>query len=85
MSVIEVTHRKSKQDRIGELQVAAGGGWLAFARNLPEEFFAQAAQYPTGEHDDGLDALAAAVKLAGERGRQGRILPFGARHARGMP
>jgi hypothetical protein len=85
MGVVEVIHQKPKHDRIEQLQVATGGGWLAFARNLPEEFFAQAGQYPAGEHDDGLDAPAAAVQLARERGNPGRILSIGGRQSARWP
>ena len=85
MGVIEVVHHRSKQDRIDELQVAAAGGWLAFARNLPDEFFAQAGQYPTGAHDDGLDALAAAVKLADGSGKPAAIVTIGGKRGAAMP
>jgi predicted phage terminase large subunit-like protein len=55
---------KPKAERIGTLEPLIAGGWLRFAEGLPEELFAEARAFPTGRHDDALDALAGAVALA---------------------
>ncbi|MCX7719112.1 MAG: phage terminase large subunit [Candidatus Sumerlaeaceae bacterium] len=55
-----------KRARIARLEHPAGAGWLLFSRELPEEFRQQADEYPGGLHDDGLDALAEAVRLASD-------------------
>ena len=66
-----VRHREAKAARIDRLQGLVASGLLRFNMALPQEFFAQMEDYPHGRHDDGLDALAAAVTLAGEGGRAG--------------
>ena len=67
-------HSKNKKDRIAMLEGTISGSRLLFSRRLPEEFLAQADEFPNGPHDDGLDALAAAVKLADRTG--GGVAPF---------
>jgi predicted phage terminase large subunit-like protein len=62
--LIEVPHKISKINRIGLLEPHAKRGWLTFNRTLPDEFWIEAEQFPHSEHDDALDALAAAVELA---------------------
>lgn len=59
-----VVHREAKAARIDRLQGLVASGILAFASPLPDEFLAQMDDWPHGRHDDGLDALAAAVVLA---------------------
>jgi predicted phage terminase large subunit-like protein len=63
-----VTQTAPKRARIARLEHPAAAGWLLFSRELPEEFRQQADEYPGGLHDDGLDALAEAVRLAGDGG-----------------
>ncbi|PKO18912.1 hypothetical protein CVU37_05955 [candidate division BRC1 bacterium HGW-BRC1-1] len=64
----QVRHREAKTARIDRLQGLVASGLLRFNAALSQEFFAQMEDYPHGRHDDGLDALAAAVTLAGEGG-----------------
>jgi len=64
LAIEEVTHRENKLRRIASLESLASNGWLLFSRTLREEFLQQCEQFPHGAHDDGLDALEAAVALA---------------------
>lgn len=61
--VTEVVSRRKKEARIMSLEPLASNGWLLFNRSLPEEFYRQLEDVPRGKHDDGPDALAAAVEL----------------------
>ena len=59
----EVHHSQNKEMRIATLEPLVTNGWLRFAHDLPELFWAQLESFPRGEHDDALDALEAAVSL----------------------
>jgi len=59
-----IAPRGSKRERVAALEPLIHNGWLRFERSLPEEFLAQLEQFPSGRHDDGPDALTAAVELA---------------------
>ena len=58
-----VNHRTSKDGRIRSMEALIENGFLRFARGLSETFIQQLEGYP-GPHDDGPDALAAAVAMA---------------------
>ena len=62
--VVPVKHNTAKVARIGELEPLAAYGGIAVYKHLPEEFWIEAEGFPHVAHDDVLDALAAAVKLA---------------------
>jgi predicted phage terminase large subunit-like protein len=64
LAIQEVTHRENKLRRIAALETLITNGWLLFSRGLSELFIQQCEQFPRGAHDDGLDALEAAVSLA---------------------
>lgn len=71
---------ESKHHRLMRLEGFVANGWIAFCRDLPEEFFRQLEAYPGGRHDDGPDAVEGAVMLARgrHRKREHRPLIFGA-------
>jgi predicted phage terminase large subunit-like protein len=62
--LVERRHRAPKTDRISALEPLIEPGRLAFNEALGREFLAQLEAFPGGRHDDGPDALAAAVELA---------------------
>ncbi len=62
--VSDFVQRGAKQARIAALEPFIRAGWLLFNADLPDEFLRQLREFPQGEHDDGPDALAAAVDLA---------------------
>jgi predicted phage terminase large subunit-like protein len=64
LPIEQVTHRENKLRRVASLETLITNGWLLFSRNLSEEFIQQCEQFPRAAHDDGLDALEAAVSLA---------------------
>jgi hypothetical protein len=64
LAVKPVRHSRNKDQRILALQPMVETGRLLFNKALSPTFLAQMEQYPGGAHDDGLDALAAAVELA---------------------
>jgi len=64
LPIEQVTHRENKLRRIASLEILIANGWLLFSRNLSEEFIQQCEQFPRAAHDDGLDAVEAAVALA---------------------
>ncbi|HYD02642.1 MAG TPA: phage terminase large subunit [Phycisphaerales bacterium] len=47
----------NKEQRIAGIQPDAANGWLLFSDRLPAELVQQAESFPTGDHDDGLDAV----------------------------
>ena len=49
--------------RIASLTLHIRNVLLVFSRPLPEECFHHVAEFPTGAHDDGMDALEGAVSL----------------------
>lgn len=63
VAVDSVHHRTSKDGRIRSMEALIENGFLRFARGLSETFIQQLEGYP-GPHDDGPDALAAAVAMA---------------------
>ena len=62
--VREVSHREKKEARLLTLEPLVANGWVLFNRALPEEFFRQMEDVPNSRHDDGPDALEAAVSLS---------------------
>jgi predicted phage terminase large subunit-like protein len=65
---IPITHSQPKDLRIERASLLIPTGRLLFHAHLPPEFTQNAADYPlAGCHDDGLDALAAAIELARSR------------------
>jgi hypothetical protein len=63
LPIREVHHSRNKETRIATLEPLVTNGWLRFAHDLPELFWAQLESFPRGEHDDALDALEAAISL----------------------
>lgn len=51
------TSTQNKADRITRLEPDAANGWVQFADDLSGDFLDQAREFPTGAHDDGLDAV----------------------------
>ena len=80
LPIEQVTHRENKLRRIASLETLIANGWLLFSRDLSEAFIQQCEQFPRGAHDDGLDALEAAVALA-RRSATGRATPTGRKRA----
>ena len=62
--VAEHRHRAAKRERILALEPLVHTGRLLFHEALGREVLAQLEDFPGGRHDDGPDAVAAAVKLA---------------------
>ena len=65
MPLIERRHRTDKESRILSLEPKARAGWLLFNTELSETFMNQLREFPEARHDDGPDATAAALELAG--------------------
>jgi len=65
--IVEVEHRQNKEARMLGLEPLIANGWVIFNRALPEEFFRQLEDVPSGIHDDGPDALEAALTLCKSR------------------
>jgi len=64
--LVEVTHTKAKPVRIASLEPSITRKWLWFADTLPNELLRQFREFvavPDAGHDDGPDAVEAAVKL----------------------
>lgn len=64
---LEVRAMKSKEPkiaRIAALEPLTASGEIRFALGLPEELEIEARAFPSGRHDDALDALAGAITLA---------------------
>jgi len=80
LPIEQVSHRENKLRRIASLETLIANGWLLFSPTLGEEFFQQCEQFPRAAHDDGLDALEAAVSLA-RTGAIGRPLPASTRRS----
>lgn len=57
----------NKTARIMRLQPMLNNKWIAIRRGIHPEFMNQMVSFPTGAHEDGLDALEGAVKFAQER------------------
>jgi predicted phage terminase large subunit-like protein len=66
LPVRAVLRRDNKKTRILKLEPLIRSGWVLFADDLSREFINQIADFPKGRHDDGPDALHAAVELARE-------------------
>jgi predicted phage terminase large subunit-like protein len=64
LPIEERHHHGDKAGRILTLEPLAHNGWLLFNRELDAEFMRQLEDFPAGRHDDGPDAVAAAVALA---------------------
>lgn len=62
-------HGADKRTRILALEPLARNGWALFSAELSEAFMAQLLDFPTARHDDGPDAVAAAVTLARGAGK----------------
>ncbi len=58
-----ITRRRNKFDRIDALQAPIRNHWLGFYKELPTEFQKQMELYPTGDFNDGPDALEGACQL----------------------
>ena len=63
LPIREVHHSQAKEMRIASLEPLVANGWLRFAADLPDLFWAQIESFPRSEHDDALDALEGAVSL----------------------
>jgi len=64
LPIIEQRHRVPKNTRIMKMEPLVSNGWLLFAGGLSEEFLRQIEDFPNDRHDDGPDAVAAALSLA---------------------
>lgn len=58
----------NKVARIMKVEPMCANRWVHFRDDLPQEFFEQMETFPTGDHDDGPDALEGAIDLARQRG-----------------
>jgi len=63
LAIREVHHSQNKEMRIATLEPLVANGWLRFAHDLPEPFWAQMQSFPNADHDDALDALEGAASL----------------------
>ncbi len=70
-----IRHRAAKVTRIAALEPLIRNGWLLFADDLSPEFMGQLGDFPHGRHDDGPDALQAAVALARSSGSKSQLAP----------
>ncbi len=71
---LEVVRRpasSNKEERIASSEPEISNGWLAFNSDTPREVFAQYDQFPSGDHDDGPDAIQAAASELGSAGEIG--------------
>lgn len=59
------TSTTNKKDRIASLQAPIAAGWLQFAEHLPPLLLGQFDSSPSGDHDDGPDAVEGAWRLSG--------------------
>lgn len=64
LPLVEQRHRQKKYDRIMALEPLCSNGWLLVNEEIGAEFCRQLEDFPNGAHDDGPDALAAAIALA---------------------
>lgn len=80
LAVKPIVHTDGKLGRISRLEGGITTGWTLFSRGLPVDFLKQADDFPRGRHDDGLDALEAAISLA-STSRGGNIVTIGRRTA----
>ena len=63
---LPITHHKpvgAKYQRVAALEPHVRSGWLLFNNDLPDTFIQQLADFPNAPHDDGPDALAAAIDI----------------------
>lgn len=51
--------------RIASMEPDTANGWLMFNRRLPPDVVQQAVEFPTGAHDDGIDAIHGAWHASG--------------------
>lgn len=66
LQLLGETSTENKEKRIAAMQPDTANGWLLFSDRLPPEVDAQAAAFPTADHDDALDAIERAwTKLGG--------------------
>jgi len=84
LSIRPIRHRAPKRHRILRLEPLIESGWLLFADDLPEIFMRQLSDFPHGPHDDGPDALAAAVELARGARTRPEPAPAGRPHPPGL-
>lgn len=56
----EAPSTDNKEARIATMEPDITNGWLLFSTDIPQEVLQQFDEFPTGEHDDGPDALQAA-------------------------
>ncbi len=63
LAIVEKHHSRNKQMRIASLEPLISNGWLCFGPGLPDLFWAELESFPQGRHDDGIDALEAAIDL----------------------
>lgn len=64
LEVRAMKSREPKIARIATIEPLIASGAIRFALGLPEELEAEARAFPSGCHDDALDALAGAIALA---------------------
>lgn len=65
LSILEEPTTENKEGRIASLEPDATNGWLLFSDLVPQEVFLQFAEFPSGAHDDGPDAIQWAWKELG--------------------
>jgi predicted phage terminase large subunit-like protein len=83
LPIEQVVHRENKLRRIASLEALITNGWLLFSRELCQEFFQQAEQFPHAAHDDALDALESAVVLARRTGTGESAVTVGPKRSTG--
>ncbi len=63
----EIEQREKKEKRIFTLEPEVNNGWILFNRTLSMEFMQMIEEFPSGDHDDGPDALEMLWSLANNR------------------
>jgi len=84
LKIQEISQRKKKNIRIASLEPLIANGWILFNRDLPEKFFEQCEEFPSGLYDDGPDALEGAIAVASMWGNtiSNSVLPSPPRKAK---
>lgn len=67
LKITEVLHKANKETRIASLEPLITNGWMLFNKDLQKVFFEQLEEFPKNVHDDGPDALEAAVSIANQK------------------
>jgi len=71
----EIDQREKKEKRIFTLEPKVNNGWILFNRTLSMDFMQMVEEFPSGDHDDGPDALEMLWSLVTNR-YEGKPIPL---------